>query len=65
MVYLRIAENTIQAQAVLNFLKTMPFVEIINENVPNKITLKAMNEAETKKLKKFDSVASLMNDLNK
>lgn len=65
MVYLRITDNSTQAKAVLAFLKTMPFVEIINEKTPNKITLKAMEEAENKKLKQYDNVNSLMKDLKK
>lgn len=65
MVYLRISENSSQAKAILAYLKTMPFVEIVEDKIPNKITLKAISEAGNKKLKKHDSVISLMKDLNK
>jgi hypothetical protein len=66
MVYLQLNEDTQQAKAVLAMLKTMPFIEIVEEKqYPNEITLSAVNEAETKKLKRYKSVDDLMKDLKK
>ncbi|MFZ4398890.1 MAG: hypothetical protein ACOYO1_02555 [Bacteroidales bacterium] len=63
MVYLRITENTTQAKAVLAFLKTMPFVEIINEKEPNKITLKAIDDARKGNVIKTSSKEDLFKKL--
>ena len=46
MVYLRINENSQQAKAVISMLKTMPFVEVVEEIIPEKNTLKASEETE-------------------
>ncbi len=65
MVYLRIDENSVQAKLMLEYLKMMTYVEVIQkEDVPNKETLKAMKEAEKGGLKKYKDIKSLMVDLN-
>jgi antitoxin component of RelBE/YafQ-DinJ toxin-antitoxin module len=65
MVYLRIKDNTPAAKKMLEYLKIMPYVEIIEKNeIPNEKTLKAIQEAEKGKLKKFKTVKDLMKSLN-
>jgi len=65
MVYLRIDENSVQAKLMLEYLKMMTYVEVIQkEDVPNKETLEAMQEAEKGSLKKYKDIKSLMEDLN-
>lgn len=65
MVYLRIKNKSSQAKAMIDFLKTMPFVEILDEKEPNEITKQAMKEAEEKMLESFDSAEELIKALNK
>ena len=70
MVYLKVKENSAQAKAIINMLKTFDFVEFIEEpkpktKMPNKTTQKALQELKNNKnLKRFKSVDSLMKDLN-
>jgi hypothetical protein len=65
MVYLKIEENSQQAKILLEYLKMMPYVEVIEkEDIPNLKTLEAMQEAENGNLKKFKTVKSLMEDLS-
>jgi len=66
MVYVKIKESTAQAKALLAMLKTLPFVEIIEkEDIPNKVTLQAMKDAETKKATRAGNVNDLIKKLNK
>ncbi len=68
MVHILIKETSSQAKNLIEFLKTMPFVEFLDtEKKPNKITLEAMKEAETKneKLKTFSNTKDLFKELNK
>ncbi|MBM3436826.1 MAG: hypothetical protein FJY07_11490 [Bacteroidetes bacterium] len=66
MVYVKIKESTAQAKALLAMLKTLPFVEIIEkEDIPNKVTLQAMKDAETKKVTRARNVNDLITKLNK
>lgn len=65
MVYLRIKDDSKQAKLMLEYLKTMPFVEVIKrEDVPNLKTQKAIEEAEKGDLKRHKTIKSLMKDLN-
>ncbi len=65
MVYLRIKDNTPAAKKMLEYLKIMPYVEIIEkDDIPNEKTLNAIQEAEKGKLKKFKTVKDLMKSLN-
>jgi hypothetical protein len=64
MIYLRLKDNTTQAKAFLEYIKTIPFIEIITKDeIPNEKTLKAITEAEKGNLKKFKTVTDLMKDL--
>jgi hypothetical protein len=64
MVYLKLEDNTAQAKAFLEYIKTIPFIEIIEKDeIPNEKTRNAIAEAEKGKLKKFKTVHDLMNDL--
>lgn len=65
MVYLRIKENTPQAKLMLEYLKMMPYVEIIEkEQIPNKVTLKAIEDARKGKVTKAKNVNDLIKQLN-
>ncbi|MFZ4414093.1 MAG: hypothetical protein ACOYOV_13500 [Bacteroidales bacterium] len=64
MTHLIIKENSPQAKIMLEYLKMMPYVEVIeNEKFPNAKTLKAMKQSATGKLKSHKTVKSLMEDL--
>ncbi|MDO8899234.1 MAG: hypothetical protein Q7V19_16405 [Bacteroidales bacterium] len=64
MVYLKIKENSEQARLMIEYLKTLSFVQVLEKNpVPNATTLKAIQEVEKGELKRFKSVSSLMQDL--
>lgn len=66
MVYLKIKENSEQARLMIEYLKTLSFVQVLEKNpVPNSITLKAIQETEKGGLKRFKTVGSLMEDLKK
>jgi len=68
MVHILIKETSSQAKNLIEFLKTMPFVEFLDtEKKPYKITLEAMKEAKTKnkKLKTFSNTKYLFKELNK
>ena len=66
MLTVKIKENTKQGKAFAEFIKTLPFVIVIDDktNEPNQTTHKALKEAETGKTKKFKDISSLMKDLN-
>jgi hypothetical protein len=64
MVYLRLKENSSQAKAFLEYIKTIPFIEIIDKNeIPNETTCNAIAEADQGNLKRFKSTKALMKDL--
>ena len=64
MVFLRVRENSKQAKAFLEFIKTMPFVEIIGkEMIPNELTLKSFNEYKEGKIRKAKNVSELLEKL--
>jgi hypothetical protein len=66
MVYLRIRENSMQAKLMLEYLKTLSFVDVIEKDkIPNGITLKAINDAEQGKVTKAKNTKDLMTQLNK
>lgn len=66
MVYLKISENTNQAKLMLEYLKTLSFVEVIKKDkIPNSLTLKAMKEAEKGKVTRSESVNDLISKLRK
>jgi antitoxin component of RelBE/YafQ-DinJ toxin-antitoxin module len=65
MVYLRIKENTPQAKLMLEYLKMMPYVEVIEKaDIPNATTVKAIQEARTGKVTKAKDMNDLIKQLN-
>jgi hypothetical protein len=65
MVYLKVSEDSEQAKSFLDFVKTMPFIEIIGEeNIPNDISLKSFREFEKGEVTKAGNVAELMEKLS-
>lgn len=64
MVYLRIDKQSNQAQALVDLLKTMPFVEILDEKEPNEITKIAMEQAEEGLVEQFSSANNLIKGLS-
>ena len=66
MVYLRIKDNTDQAKALLQMLKTMHFVEFIDGgDIPNSETIKAMIDAKTGRVNKYKSSNEMFSNLKK
>jgi hypothetical protein len=66
MVYLRISENTNQAKLMLEYLKTLSFVEVIEKDkLPNALTLNAMKDAGKGKVTRSESVNDLISKLRK
>ena len=63
MVHLLINENSFEAVKMLEFLKTQPYIEVLNAT-PNRTTQKAILDAKNKKTSQsFDKVSSLMQEL--
>lgn len=67
MLYIRIKENTQQAKLFAQYIKTLPFVEIIDIENSDKITKKQFIEDFRKSLKEFKekktkSLKYLLND---
>ena len=66
MIHLLIKENTPQAKVMVEYLKMMPYVEIVNDaKIPNSKTLSAIKEAEKGGLRRHKSVKSVLADLHK
>ena len=66
MVYLKIKENSEQARLMIEYLKSLPFVQVLDKNpVPNTTKLKAIQETEKGGLKRYRTVGSLIDDLKK
>ena len=60
MTYFKVKENTKQGKVLSEFLKSLPFVEQIEEDqIPNRETIKAMKEAKSGKVNKYRSSAEL------
>lgn len=55
MLYLKIKENTQQAKAFAEYIKTLPFVEIIEAEDFDKITKEELIDAITTSLKEVKS----------
>ncbi len=65
MKYIRIKENSAQAKAFLEFIKTMPFVDFIEEeDLPNSTTIRAMEQAEKGKFARHKTAKSLIKSLS-
>jgi hypothetical protein len=65
MVHIKILENTTQSKAVIEMLKTMPFVELIDngKTTPNVETKKAIDDALRGTVTRAKNVADLMHQL--
>ncbi len=63
MTYITIDTDKKQAQQFLEYIKTLPFVKILQE--PNAETLKAMDEVQKRKSKKHKSSKALIQSLSK
>jgi len=64
MIYLRIKENTPQAKAVIDLLKTMDFVEFVSTKTAKELTLEAITEAKSGKITKSKNVKEMFKKLN-
>jgi phage host-nuclease inhibitor protein Gam len=64
MVNIRIKENSPQAKAIIELLKTMSFVEFIDEKTPQEITLEAIKDAKKGKITKAKDTKDLFKKLN-
>lgn len=58
MVYLKINERSNQARAFLEYVKTVPFVEVV-EDIPNNETLAALRAVEKGKINRYRSAEEL------
>jgi hypothetical protein len=65
MIYLRISENSLQAKAFIQLAQTMEFVEIIDNEIPNLETIKAIEAARKGKTTKHKNSKELFTKLNK
>lgn len=66
MVTFIVKENTKQAKLMIEYLKSLPYVEIVeNEKIPNKTTLNAMKDAENGKVTKTKNLKDFIEKLNK
>lgn len=64
MVNIRITENSAQAKAIIELLKTMEFVEFISEQAVNETTLKAIGDAKKGKVVKTKDTKDFFQKLN-
>jgi hypothetical protein len=64
MVNIRIKENSAQAKAIIELLKTMEFVEFISEQAVNETTLKAIGDAKKGKVVKAKDTKDFFQKLN-
>lgn len=64
MIYLRIKENSPQAKAIIDLLKTMDFVEFVSEKTAKETTLAAISEANSGKVTKAKNTKDMFKKLN-
>ena len=57
--------RSVEAQKMLEFLKTTRYAKVLEEKMPNNETLKAMEEVETGHAKSYASVKELMATLKR
>lgn len=60
-----IDDKSAQAKKMIEFIKTLPFAEVFDERVPNKVTLRAVNEVKTGKTNSYRSTEELFAKLRK
>ncbi len=63
MVQIAIKDNSKVAKAFLEYVKTLPFVQIVEDNIPNSKTLKAMKRAKSGDTIKTSGVNDLLKQL--
>lgn len=59
MVYLKINERSNQARAFLEYVKTVPFVEMIDD-IPNQETRAALRAVEKGKVNRYKTAEELL-----
>ncbi len=64
MVYLRVKENSTKAKAFLEYVKTISFIEVIDE-IPNTETIQAMEDARNGKVTKYKNSKELFSKFKK
>jgi hypothetical protein len=57
--------KTEEAKKMVELLKSTKYAKIINEKLPNKETLKAIDDVEKGRLKSYNSVEEMMAKLKK
>ena len=60
-----INDKSVQAQKMIEFIKTMPFAKVTEENEPNRATLRSIEDIKTGKLTRTKSVEDLLQKLKK
>jgi hypothetical protein len=66
MVYFKIKENSTQAKLMIEYLKSLSFVELIApEDIPNQETKKAIKDARQGKVNKYKNSEELFSKLKK
>ena len=60
-----IDDKSTGAKKIIEYLKTLPYAQIIEGNEPNSTTLRAMEEARTGKTTTYDSAKELTTKLQK
>ena len=58
-----INEKSISAKKLIEFLKTQPFVTIVDERTPSPSLAKSINETKTGKVTRTKNVADLLEKL--
>ena len=61
MTYITIDEQTKEGKKLVAFLKTQPYIEILEE--PNAVTKKAMNKVEAGRVKKAKNSTDLFRQI--
>ena len=60
-----IDDKSTGAKKMIAFIKTLPYAKVIDERVPNKNTLRAIEQIETGKVNKYNNSAELIAKLRK
>ena len=60
-----IDDTSVQAKKMIDFIKTLPFVKVVDERIPNKETLRAINDIKEGKTNSYKSTEELFDKLRK
>ena len=60
-----IDDKSASAKKMIEYLKTLSYVKVIDERVPNKETLRAVNDIKTGKVNSYKSTEELFAKLRK